>query len=632
MSKEDTLPKLLLRNYKRHGRGKIAMRFKDYGIWNEISWDDYYQNVKYISLGLVSMGFDRADKVSIIGDNNPEWFWAELAAQAAGGTSVGIFVDCLPQELKYIVDHSDSKFIFAKDQEQIDKFLSIKDELPKVKKAIYWDQKGLRNYSESSILSFQELTTAGRKLERENPGYFEKCIDSGKGNDIAIISYTSGTTGLPKGAEISFRSLIETTSSWFELDPWREDDDYLSYIPPSWVTEQYLGVVGGLVSELYVNFPEKPETVQNDIREISPVVLMFGARLWESIVSTIQAKINDSGFFRRFSYKLGLDIGYKALNMGLGRGNLSPLWRFLYLLADIVVFRPLKDKFGLKKIRYAYTAGAAVSPDVIRFFHAIGVNLKQLYGLTETGINACHPDNDVAFGTVGIPLQGSQIKIGSNGEILIKSDSMFAGYYKNLEATAKTVIDGWFHTGDAGHINEDGHLVYLDRISEMQYLKGGITFSPQFLETRLRFSPYIQDVLVIGDERFEYVTAIITISFDNVGSWSESKHINYTTFADLSQKDEIVELIKSDVRNVNKLAPKESRINKFLLLHKEFDADEAELTRTRKLKRESIKQRYSTLIEGMYNDLDEVSVDANVTYRDGRTGVIKTSIKISTVG
>ncbi|MFH0844107.1 MAG: AMP-binding protein, partial [Pseudomonadota bacterium] len=434
MANDDTLPKLLVSNFKRYGKNRIAMRFKDFGIWNEISWHDYYQNVKHISLGLVSLGLRRGDKVSIIGDNNPEWYWAEIATQAAGGISVGIFVDSLPHELKYIAGHSDSRFLFAKDQEQIDKFLQIKNELPEMIKAIYWDEKGLRNYQDPSFMSLQELMKGGEKYEKENPDHFEKSIEKGSSDDVAIISYTSGTTGLAKGAQMTFRGLFESTSNWLKVDPWPEDDDYLSYIPPSWITEQFLGITGGLLSGLYVNFPEEAETVHNDIREISPVVLMFGGKLWESIVSSVEAKIMDSSAFNRFFYRLGFKIGNEVMTMKKTGRKVNPLWNFLYFLANISIYRPLKDKFGLKKIKYAYTAGAAVSPDVLKFFHTIGVNLKQLYGLTETGINTCHRDGDVNFGTVGPTLPGSEIKITPDGEIAIRSTALFIGYYKDQEA------------------------------------------------------------------------------------------------------------------------------------------------------------------------------------------------------
>ena len=385
----DTFPKLLKHNYEKYGKEKIAMRFKDYGIWNEVSWEEYYQSVKYMCLGLMSMGLKRGDRVSIIGDNDPQWYWAELASQAAGAATTGLFVDVLPGELQYIVDHSDSSFIFAKDQEQVDKFLSVKRELPKIKKLIYWDAKGLRNYKEEVIMSLDELIEKGKKYEQVKPGFFEKSLDKGSGKDLAIITYTSGTTGRPKGAMFNFDALLASTKAWQEIDPWLESDEYLSYISPAWATEQYLGITGGLLSGLSINFPEKPETIQSNIREISPQVLLYGARLWESIVSTAQAKITDSGSFKRNCYKVGMYIGNRVMEMNGREGKANLLWRVMYFLAKVLVYRQLRDKFGLKGIRYAYTGGAALSPDAIRFFHIIGVNLKQLYGLSETGINTC---------------------------------------------------------------------------------------------------------------------------------------------------------------------------------------------------------------------------------------------------
>jgi long-chain acyl-CoA synthetase len=377
-----------------------------------------------------------------------------------------------------------------------------------------------------------------------------------------------------------------------------------------------------------VNFPEKPETVREDLREIAPQVLLFSSRLWENVASMVQMKISESSALNRFFYNLLLPIGYKVADMRFRKEEPNLFWKALYALADLVMFRPLRDKIGLLKVRAAYTAGAALNPDVLRFFQAIGVNLKQLFGSTEAIIHTLHRDDDIKVETVGPPVPGVKVAISEEGEILVKSDAVFCGYYKNPDATRKALKDGWFHTGDAGYFDDDGHLIYLDRVKDLLELAGGAKFSPQYIEGKLKFSPYIRDTMVVGGKDKAYVTAIVNIDFDNVGEWAEKHHIAYTTFVDLSQKPEVYDLIRKDVERVNSILPPPARVRKFVLLHKEFDPDEAELTRTRKLRRTFMESRYQNIIEAMYGDRDRVMVQAEVKYRDGRTGVVETAVKI----
>jgi long-chain acyl-CoA synthetase len=628
---ENTLPKLLKKNAAKYGDRRNAMRVKDRGIWQRFTWKDYYENVKFFSLGLLSLGMKRGDKVSILGENKPEIFWAELGVQAVRGTMVGIFTDCTPPEVKFYVTDSDSTFVVAHDQEQVDKLLQIKEELPLVKKVIYWDPKGLWSYDDPILISFPDMIQLGKNYEKDHPGLFEEIVENGKGEEIALICYTSGTTGLPKGAMISHRGLVAIAQAWRDVDRWSDNDRYVSFIPPGWIAEQAVGVAGQLVSGMEVNFPEEPETVQENIREIGPTILFFAPRLWENINRMIQAKITDTSALRRWIYHLLLPTGYKTAEYRSSKKRPNLFEGLLHHAARWVLFRPLRDRVGLSRIRCAYTAGSAVSPEILNYFQAIGVNIKQLYGGSEQGLVTIHLDGEIKYETCGPPMPGVEVRLSPEGEILVKGDNIFSGYYKNLEATQEKIRDAWYYTGDFGYIDDDRHLVVIDRMEDLKELKGGRKFSPQFAEIRLRFCPYIKDALVIGAEDKDYVTAIINIDLDNVGRWAEARRIPYTTFTDLSQKSEVIELIKKDIQRINKFLPEWSRIRRFVNLHKEFDADEAELTRTRKLRRTFVEGRYSDLITALYGKDQEYNVEASVTYRDGRKGVIKTAIRINQV-
>ena len=628
---EDTLPKLLLQKYRKYGDNEIAMRKKALGIWYKYTWKDYYENVKSFSLGLVSLGLQRGDKVCILGENNPEWYWAEVATQSAGGMSIGLYTDAQSSELRYIVDHSDASFVVAEDQEQVDKIIQAKSELPRVKNVIYWDPRGLGGYDEPYLISYKQVQELGRKYDAEHPNAFEESIAKGKGDDIAILSYTSGTSGLPKGVILLHRNLMTSVTIWNSVCPLNEGDEYVSYMSPAWITEQFFGISGNVMFATRVNFVEEPETVQDNIREIGPKILMYGSRLWESVISTIQARLNDSSPFNRFFYNLALPIGYKYSNYTYEKKNPPFFWRAVNKIAYWLVFRPLQDKVGLAKTEHAITAGSTLSPDAFQYLRAIGVNLIQIFGITEVGNVSMHRDKDIRFESVGQICPGVEVKFTDSGELLVKSGGVAQGYYKNPEATQKAFRDDWFHTGDAGYLDKDGHFIYWDRVVDLLELAGGGKFSPQYIEGRLKFSPYIKDVMVMGGKDKTYVTAILNIDFENVGKWAEKRHIAYTTFVDLSQKPEVRDLIRKDIERVNRTLPDEAKVRKFVLLHKEFDPDEAELTRTRKLRRGNIEKRYQDLVNAMYKDIIEFAVEAHVTYRDGRTGAIKTQIKINKI-
>jgi len=630
IEKKETIPQIVRANRDRWG-ARTAMCMKMFGVWHRYSWQDYYDNIKYFSLGLISLGLRHGDVACIIGDNEPPWFWGEFAVQAAGGIATGAFVDSIPSEVKYIAEHSDARFAIVNDQEQTDKFLEIKGQLPLLKKIIYWDPKGLRNYDDPLLISFNEVMELGRDLEKKDPGLFERNVDAGKGDDTAFIYYTSGTTGLPKGAVITHRALITTARGFVARYPMNENDDLISNFPAAWVGDSFFATIPHLLTGARLNFPEEPETIAEDTREIGPNFVIYGPRQWEGLVSEIQVKMIDAGPLKRLAYKLFMPVGHKMADMRFEGKTPNLFWRVLHGIAYLLLFRPLKDRLGLSKVRFAVTGSSVLSLDTFRLIHAIGVELRQCYASTEAGLISSHGKGEIKFESVGRPALGTSLRITKEGELLVNSDCMFTGYHKNPEKTAVTLIDGWCHTGDAVNINEQGHLIFMDRLEHMGQLKSGAKYAPQYIEGRLRFSPYIKDAMVIGGKERDFVSAIINIDFAMVGKWAERNRIPYTTFVDLSQKGEVANLVRQDLERVNGYLPEPSRVQKFVLLHKEFDPDEAELTRTRKLRREFMEERYKEMIAAIYGDKEQVDVQAPVTYRDGRKGVVTTGIKVRNV-
>jgi long-chain acyl-CoA synthetase len=623
----ETIPQIIARNRARWG-ARTAMSMKMFGIWHRYSWQDYYDNVKYFSLGLISLGLGRGDVACIIGDNEPQWFWGEFAVQAAGGIATGIYVDSIPSEVKYVAEHSDAKFAIVNDQEQTDKFLEIKDDLPLLQTVIYWDPKGLRNYDDPILVSYNEVITLGREYERTHPGIFEENVAAGRGDDIAFIYYTSGTTGLPKGAMLTHRALITTARGFVDRYPLDETDNLISNFPAAWVGDSFFATIPHLLTGARLNFPEEPETIAEDTREIGPNFVIYGPRQWEGLVSEIQVKMLDANPMKHFTYNMFLPVGHKIADMQFEGKTPNLFWRVLHGIAYLALFRPLKDRLGLSNVRFAVTGSSVLSLDTFRLIHAIGIELRQCYASTEAGLISSHGKGEIKFESVGRPALGTSLRITKEGELLVTSDCMFMGYHKDPEKTAVTLMDGWCHTGDAVNINEQGHLIFMDRLEHMGLLKSGAKYAPQYIEGRLRFSPYIKDAMVIGGKDKDYVAAIINIDFAMVGKWAERHHIPYTTFVDLSQKKEVADLVRQDLERVNGYLPESSRVQKFVLLHKEFDPDEAELTRTRKLRREFMEKRYKDLIDALYGGKEKVDVQAPVTYRDGRQGVVTTSIQV----
>ncbi|MFW6150289.1 MAG: AMP-binding protein [Chloroflexota bacterium] len=625
-----TIPQIIRQNCRRWPK-RTAMCVKSFGIWQQYSWGEYYDRVKYLSLGLRDLGLERGDVVCLIGDNEPEWFWGEFAAQAAGAVATGIFVDSIPSEVKYVASHAGARFAIVNDQEQTDKFLEIKNELPMLQTVVYWDPKGLKNYDDPTLISFDEVVRRGRSYEEAHPGAFEEALEVGTDSDVAFIYYTSGTTGLPKGALLTHRALIATACGFLSRYRLGQEDDLVSHFPAAWVGDSYFATIPHLLTGARLNFPEEPETVAEDTREVGPNFAIYGPRQWEGLVREVQVKMLDAHPLKRFCYNIFLPVGHRVGDMRLEGQRPGLPWRLLYRLADAMVFRPLRDKLGLSRVRFAVTGSSVLSLDTFRLLHAIGIELRQVYASTEAGLISSHSEGEIAYQSVGRPSRGIELRLTDEGELLVRSDAMFEGYHRDTEKTAEVLRDGWCHTGDAVNIDEAGHVIFLDRLDHMGELRSGAKYAPQYVEGRLRFSPYIKDAMVIGGRDKDFVSAIINIDFGMVGKWAEQKGLPYTTFADLSQRPEVADLVEGDLLRVNSYLPEPAQVKRFVLLHKEFDPDESELTRTRKLRREFMVDRYRELIRGIYGGGQEIKVDAAVTYRDGRKGTVTTAIKIRSV-
>jgi long-chain acyl-CoA synthetase len=629
----DTLPRLLRSNAAKYGAGKVALREKELGVWQPYSWSDYFEHVHYFTLGLVSLGLAKWDTISIIGDNRPEWLFAELSAQSAGAIGIGLYQDAILKEVSYIINLAESKFIVAEDQEQVDKVLDMGDELTTVKYIVYTDPRGMRKYEDSRLISFPAVEDLGREYEQAHPGAYDALVDATAAEDPAHICITSGTTGHPKLAVLSHRNMLSMATNLGKVDPKLETDEFVSFLPLPWVGEQMMSVASGLLFGFTVSFPEAPETTTENIREIGPHLLFSPPRVWENLAATVQVKILDASPLKRFLYNWCLPIGYEWADLKFQKKTPTLLQKLRYGLAYVLVFRALKDRIGFSRIRSASTGGAALGPDTFRFFHALGVNLKQIYGQTEIfGISCIHRDGDIDFDSVGKPIPETEIRIDNPdpkgvGEVVSRSAALFQGYYKAEAATAETIVDGWLRSGDAGYFDPNGHLVIIDRMKDIMTLQSGERFSPQFIENKMKFSPYVKEAVCIGQGR-DFVMALICIDFSILGKWAEDHRIGYTTYTDLASKPEVYDLVEKEVRKVNGTLVGSQRIQKFALLYKELDADDDELTRTRKVRRGFVDQKYADIIEGIYAGAAQIPIDAVIKYQDGKTSQLKTTIHV----
>lgn len=634
----ETLPQLLVYQAERFGNF-VLHRKKDFGIWQPYTWNDVVEQVKSFAMGLASLGLKRGQTVAIVGENEPELFWSEYAAQSIGAKVVCFYPDSTSSQMEYMIVHSEAVVIVCEDQEQVDKILELEEKIPAVHTIVYWDERGMWKYDHPKLMTFKQVQKKGREHIARNPKSFEEEVAAGKGDDIAALCYTSGTTGLPKGCILSHTYLFDTVLRLAGACPLKPFTQYLSYISPAWGTEQMFGIAMGLLLPLVVNFPEEPETVQENLREVGVEALVFSPPQWESLASLVQSKIMDAGQTRQWIYKWGILVGRKV-NLGRLEGKeVSLFWRFLYLLADKVVLWHVRDNLGLQKSYFNLSGGAGMSPDVFRFFHAMGVKLRSVFGTTEMNLLTMNQGEAYDLETVGtalpvLPELGPplEFKLTDKGELLARGGLGFLGYYKNPEGTAKQMMDGWYSTGDVVSMTEKNELIYLDRLVDMRELSTGHLYPPQFIETRLRFSPFVKNAMTLGDKEKPFVGAFINIDANTLGTWAEKRRVAYSTFADLSQNKKIREVVKGEIEKVNRLLPEGSKVKRFINLPKELDPDEDELTRSRKIRRKFLEEKYASFISYMYQGLSEFKAEVPVKYQDGRTGVLNATVHINNLG
>jgi long-chain acyl-CoA synthetase len=618
----DTLPKLLALHAREHG-GEIALREKRFGIWRVVTWAEVQARVRALALGLRELKSGTSDVIGLIGDNRPDWVMGEIAAHAVGGLSLGVYRDALDEEVAFLLTHADVKIVFAEDEEQVDKLLGLGDRIGNVRHIVYSDPRGMRKYADSRLLPIDDLIRSGEAAGAAEPGLYDALVRQTSGRDVAILCTTSGTTANPKLAMLPAAHLIRHCASYLGADPKGPGDEYVSVLPLPWIMEQIYAVGTWMVSRMRVNFVEEPETTMHDFREIGPSFVLFAPRVWESIAADVRARMMDASPLKRKMFDIGMRLGIEAL----WKGRRSRL-------ADLILFHALRDRLGFTNLKSAATGGAALGPDTFRFFQALGVPLRQIYGQTETmGAYTVHRSGDVDFETVGVPFDDAiEVKVtdpdpNGVGGLVARHPNMFTGYYKNEAATSADLRDGWMHTGDAGFFDRKGHLVVIDRIRDMATTADGVRFSPQYIENKLKFSPYVAEAVILGDGR-DFLAALICIRFPIVSKWAEKKRIAFTTYADLSARPEVTGLLRAEVERVNASLPDFQRIAKFLLLYKELDADDGELTRTRKVRRGVISDKYAAIIDAIYAGREQIDVDTTIAFQDGTKQRIRTTVAV----
>ncbi len=619
----DTLPKLLKMNAERWP-DDVAAREKDFGVWKRYDWAETYERVRELASGLMALGVTMGDVVGVIGRNRPHWVWAELAGHSVGAMSLGIYEDSLGQEVSYLLDYGEVKLVFAENEEQADKLLDIADGLPSLKWIVYNDERGMRKYDDPRLLSRTALAERGREVDAAK---LDAAIEAGKGEDVAILCTTSGTTSNPKLAMLQHRPFLEHISAYLRADPREPTDEYMSLLPMAWIMEQVYAVAMPLLCRIRVNYPEDQSTAMHDLREIGPTHVLLAPRVWEQISADVHARMLDANRLSQMLFEKGVKQGTDALEQG------RRSW-----FADAFLYNTLRDRLGFSNVKAAATGGSALGPDIFKFFLAMGVPLRQLYGQTELcgAYTLQRAEDGLDFDSSGPPFDNTEIRIerpdeNGVGEIITRHPGMFSGYYKQPETSKETLTeDGWMMTGDAGFIDDKGRLTVIDRVKDLATTADGVRFSPQFIENKLKFSPYIGECVVLGHGRSS-ITAILCIRYSMVEKWAEAKGLSFTTYTSLAALPEVYALIQGEVEKVNASLPPAQRIARFLLLYKELDADDGELTRTRKVRRTVIDERYAPIIEAIYGGQDRVVMETEVTFEDGRTGQIRADMAIVAV-
>ncbi|MCW5731107.1 MAG: AMP-binding protein [Alphaproteobacteria bacterium] len=629
----DTFPKLLAEHVRLRG-DRTAIREKAFGIWQSWTWRQVQAEVTEMAAGLAVFGLQRGDKLAIVGDNRPQLYWTFAAVQSLGGIAVPVYQDAIASEMAFVLDHADARFAVVENQEQVDKLLAIMDRLPKLERIFYSDPRGLRHYEQPFLLSLERLKEEGRAFLANHPGHVETEAAAGRGSDIAVFCYTSGTTGNPKGVMLSHDNLIRSARLSAAFDGLSDKDEILAYLPMAWVGDHYFSYGQAFVTGFVVNCPESSDTVMTDLKELGPTYFFAPPRIFETILTQVMIRMEDAGWIKRRLFNYFLNVARRAGLAILEGRPVPPADRLLYWLGELLIYGPLKNTLGFSRIRVAYTAGEAIGPDIFDFFRSLGVNLKQLYGQTESTVYICLQTNDdVKADTVGPPAPGVEIRITEAGEVIYRSPGVFVGYYKNDEATRSTKTeDGWVHTGDAGIFTKDGHLKIIDRAKDVGRLNGGSLFAPKYIENKLKFFPYISEAVAFGHGR-DFVACFINIDLNAVGNWAERRNLAYASYTDLAGKPEVYELIRGNIEQVNADLAADpalagSQVRRFLILHKELDADDGELTRTRKVRRGTIAERYAKLIDALYDGSRSVEIEARVSFEDGRTGLIRADLRI----
>ncbi|MBM3598420.1 MAG: long-chain fatty acid--CoA ligase [Alphaproteobacteria bacterium] len=632
-SPNDTFPKLLRHNAAVRG-ARPASREKEYGIWQSWTWSEVCDEVRALSCGLVALGLKRGDRVAIVGDNRPRLYWSMVATQAAGGVPVPVYQDAVADEMKFVLDHAEARIVVAEDQEQVDKVLAVMPACPRINSVVFIDKRGMRHYGQPFLKSFDAVIADGRAYDQAHPGAYDSAVAEGKGGDIAIMLYTSGTTGTPKGVMLTFDNLIVTARNAAERERLTEAEEVLAYLPMAWVGDNIFSLAQAYTTGFCVSCPESGATVMTDLRELGPTYFFAPPRIFENILTQVMIRMEDAGWIKRRMFHYFMGLARRVGTALIDGKTVSAVDRLLHWLGGILVYGPLKNTLGFSRIRLAYTAGEAIGPDIFDFYRSLGMNIKQLYGMTETSVFICiQPDGEIKPDTVGTPAPEVEVKIADDGEVLVKSPGVFQAYYKNDGATRDSKTeDGWVRTGDAGFFDADGHLKIIDRAKDVGKLTGGGLFAPKFIENKLKFFPFIKEAVAFGNGR-DYVAAFINIDLEAVGNWAERRGIPYGGYGDLTAHDEVYDQIRQCIEKVNadlaadeKLAA--SQIRRFIVLHKELDADDGELTRTRKVRRRFVGERYDRQIEALYSTAKTVDIEAQVTFEDGRKGVLRANLKI----
>ena len=631
---EDTLLGLIVKNAQEMP-GEVAIREKRYGVWSPMTWRQFRDNVQRFALGLRALGFETDDNLAIIGDNKPEWIIAEFGCMAAGGLPTGAYPDSLAEEVEYLISYSEARFLVVRDQEQVDKILVIWEGIKdKVEKVIVWDSRGMSHYyGEYPFLErFEKVLELGAEEETGQKDYLLKLVQKLDPTQPAMMLTTSGTTAKPKLSLLSHENFIEASKGYGEVVEMRKGDELLSAAPLPWIGEQLYNVARFLMVGAHYNFPEETETLRKDLVELQPYYFGGTPIVWEFIISIIQAAMDNADVVKRYFYNKAIGTALKCTDAELAGKDPGKWNSFLHRTLTFLVLRPLKNKVGLGRVRMAVTGGGAISPEVFKYFKALGLDLRQVFGQSEcSGIATTHKADDVRPETVGVPIPGVEIKLSEEGEILVRGKNIHLGYYKNEEATKEGFTeDGFLRTGDAGYFGEDGHLYVFDRAKDIMTLEDGTRFAPQDIETRLKFSAYIHEAMVCGGER-PHVTAIVSIDLENVGNWAKKRGISFTTFQDLSQRSEVYELVRNEIRKICERFPENIRIKRFAILLKELHPDDGELTRTRKVRRAFVNERYNGLIEDLYQSKNEHALDIEIRYEDGRISTFSGTVAIEEV-